>query len=147
MEMNSPVWNVLKMLALTIDPLSASLHKAGIVNDSKGTQGWCYLNPPHLPWIMDSKVIEVLYHCNLIGQKAPDVPVMADVKGNPEAIWRSICPSLKMRMWRTPLLIKVGDAIWLYTIGQGVETIPSSPMPSSHCKGILESLWGALEWT
>ena len=45
-------------------------------------------SPPHLPHSGDSKVIEVLckwphqYCCNLIGQRAPDVPVMADVVGN-----------------------------------------------------------------
>ena len=77
-----------KMLALTIGSHSTSHCKAGIVNDSKGTQGWCYLNPPHLTQIGDSQVIGVLcqlphqYHCNLIGQRAPNVPIMADVAGN-----------------------------------------------------------------
>ena len=103
--------------------------------------------------IVDSKVIEVLcwqphqYHHNLIGQKVPNIPIMADTIGNLEATWRSICPSFKMRTWRTPSVIKIGDGIWLYTIGQGVETIPSSPTPSSHCKGILESSCGAPGWT
>ena len=48
------------MQALTIGPCSASHHEAGIVNSGKGTQGQCYLNPPHLPQIVDSRVIEVL---------------------------------------------------------------------------------------
>ena len=47
--------------------------------------------PPHLPQIVDSKVIEVLcqqshqYHHNLTGQKAPSIPIVADIVGNPEA--------------------------------------------------------------
>ena len=35
----------------------------------------------------------------------------------------------------------------LYTIVQGVKTVSSSPMPSDPCKGILESLSGALGQT
>ena len=151
--MNPPGKNVLKTLALTISPLSTSHYEAGIMNDGKGTWDQCYLNSPHLPEIMDSKAIEVLcrlphqYHCNLIGQKAPNIPIVADVIGNLEVTWRSICPSSKMRMRRMPSLIKVGDGIWLYTIGQGIEAIPSSPTPSGHCRGILEGLWGAPGWT
>ena len=101
-------------------------------------------SPPHLPQIVDSKAIEVLcqqphqYHYNLIGQKSPNVPVMADIIGNLGSTWRSISPSLKMRMWRMPSLIKVGDGIWLNTIGQGVKTVSSTPTHSNHCKGILE---------
>ena len=151
--MNPPRRNMSKMLALTISPHSAIHHEAVIMNKCKGTQGCCYLSCPDLPQIEDSKAIGVLcqwphqHHCNLIGQRAPDVPIMADVIGNPGATWRSICPSLKMRTWRMLSLIKVGGGIWLYTVGQGVETVPSSPMPSGHCKVILESLWGALGWT
>ena len=105
--------------------------------------------PPHLPLIMDSKMIGFQcwqphqYHCSLTDQKVPGIPIMADVAGRLEAIWRSIYPSLKMRTPRTLSLIRVGDGTWLYTIVQGVKTVPSSPMPSDPCKDILQSLWGA----
>ena len=144
--------NASKTPALTLSPHTTSHCGAGIMSGSQGTWGHCYHNLPHLPPIKDSTVIGVWcqqphqYHHSLIGQKAPSIPIMADVAGRLEARWRSIYPSLKMRTPRTLSLIRVGDGTWLYTIRQGVETIPSSYTPSDPCKGIPESLWGTLGW-
>ena len=79
------------MPALTIGPHTTSHHGAGIMIGSKETLGKCYPIPPQLPWIMDLKVIEVWcqwpqqYHCNLTGQKALGIPIMADIIGKLEA--------------------------------------------------------------
>ena len=57
----------------------------------KVTRVWYDPSHPHLPQIMDLKSIEVWYqqphqyHHNLTGQKAPSIPIMADVIGKPEA--------------------------------------------------------------
>ena len=57
--------------------------------------------PPHLPQIGDSKAIEILcwwprqYHCNLTGQKDPNIPIVADIIGNPQATWRHNLPIFK----------------------------------------------------
>ena len=56
----------------------------------KGAQGWCYPTPSPSQ-IVDLKAIEVQcqqphqYHHNMTGQKAPSIPVVADIIGNPEA--------------------------------------------------------------
>ena len=67
------------------------------------------------------------------------IPNMADDAGRLETTWKSIYPSLKMRIWRMPSLVRVGDGTWLYIIIWGAGTTPSYHTPSSLCKGTLEN--------
>ena len=72
---------------------------------------------PHLHQTVGSRVIEV--QCQLPHQchhvpadlGAPGIPTMADATGSLEAIWRLICQSSRVRMQRTPSVIKVGIGI------------------------------------
>ena len=111
-----------KTLALTLSPHTTSHHGAGIMTQWPRNPRPLLPQPPHLPPIEDLKAIGVWcwqphqYHHSLIGQKAPGIPIMADVAGRPEATWRSIYPSLKMRTPRMLSLIRVGDGTWLYTV-------------------------------
>ena len=70
------------------------------------------------------------YHHNLTSQKAPSIPIMADITGKLEATWKSIYPSLKMWTQRMQSPTKVGDGSWLYTNMQGAQTVSSFPTPS-----------------
>ena len=86
--MSPPGKNVLKMSALTIDYHLTGHHEGGILIGGKGTQEPYNHSCSHLPKIADSKVIEVGYQqpnwCphNLTSQKAPTIPVKADIEGN-----------------------------------------------------------------
>ena len=83
--------NAWKMPALTISLQTTSHCETGIVSGGKVTSGQCYPNTPHLPLIMDLKAIEVWcrwphqYHHSLTDQKAPGIPILADVTGRLEA--------------------------------------------------------------
>ena len=119
--------------------------KAAITIDIEGTRGYYFLSHPHLLWIAGSKVIGVQCwqphqcHCSQTDWKAPGIPSMADNVGRLEPMWRSIYPSLKMRMQRMPSLIRVGGGTWWYTIMWDVGIAPSFHIPSSPYQGTPEN--------
>ena len=132
-----------RMLALISSHHQAGPKGAEFRTGDKDPWDKYYPISPHLPQIVGSKVTEVQYlqphqyHHSRIGQKVPGIPDMAGNAGRPDVIWKSIYPSLKMRIWRMPSLIRAGGGTWLYIIMWGARTTPSYHVPYGPCKGTL----------